>query len=49
MSKYGHLMLPELFPDKIIAVIGFTDEAVVQCDVTVVKLLLQVLVLSSSK
>ena len=40
VSKYGHLTLPRLFPDKIIPDIDFTDEAVVQCDVPVLKLLL---------
>ena len=38
--KYGHLTLPEAFPDKVTADIVFTDEAVVQCDITVVKILL---------
>ena len=38
--KYGHLTLPEAFPDKVIADIVFTDEAVVKCDITVVKILL---------
>ena len=33
-------MLPVVFPDKITPVINFTDEAVVQCDVTVRKILL---------
>ena len=45
VSKYGHLMLPSgAFPDKFTIDIDFTDEAVVQCDVPVVKILLQVLV-----
>ena len=35
-AKYGHLMLPGAFPDKISRDIGFTDETVVQCDVPVV-------------
>ena len=39
VSKYGHLMPPGVFPDKITPVIDFKDEAVVQCDVTVVKTL----------
>ena len=30
VSKYGHLMVPGVFPDKIVADIDFTDEAVVQ-------------------
>ena len=38
--KYGHLIPPEVFPDKIIPVINFKDEVVVQCDVTVAKILL---------
>ena len=37
--KYGHLMLPGVVPDKVITDIDFTDEAVVQRDVPVVKLL----------
>ena len=36
--KYGDLMLPGAFPDKVTADIDDTDEAVVQCDVTVVKI-----------
>ena len=41
MSKYGHLMLPEAFPDKITPDIDFIDEAVVQCcDISVLKILL---------
>ena len=39
-SKYGRLMLPGAFPDKVTPDVGFTDEAVVQCDVLVVKVLL---------
>ena len=47
MSKYGHLMLPGAFPDKVTLNIDFIDEAVIQCyDVAVVKILLQVLVIS---
>ena len=45
VSKYEHLMPPGVFPDKIIPVIHFTDETVVLCDVLVVKILLQVLVI----
>ena len=45
VSKYGHLMLPGVFPDKVTTDIDFTDEAVVQSDVLVVKVLLQVLVI----
>ena len=40
VSKYGHLMLPGPFPDKFTPSIDFTDEAVVQWDVSVVKVLL---------
>ena len=40
VSKYGHLMLPGAFPDKITPDIDFTDEAVVQCDIPVIKILL---------
>ena len=40
MSKYGHLMLPGAFPDEVTLDIDFTDEAVVQFDVPVVKILL---------
>ena len=44
--KYGHLMLPSgVFPDKVSPDIDFTGEAVVQCDVPVVKILLQKLVI----
>ena len=38
--KIGDLLLPGVIPDKVSPVINFTDEAVVQCDVTVVKILL---------
>ena len=39
-------MLPSgIFPDKVTPGIDFTDEAVVQYDVPVVKILLQVLVI----
>ena len=41
LSKYGHLMLPsKTFADKVTPGIDFTDEAVVQCDVPAVKILL---------
>ena len=36
MSKYGHLIPREAFPDKVTPDIDFTDEAVVQCDAPVV-------------
>ena len=42
LSKYGNLMLPRVFSDKVIPDIDFTDEAVVQCDVPVIKILLYV-------
>ena len=38
-------MLPGAFPDKITPDIDFTDEALVQSDVPVIKILLQVLVI----
>ena len=40
VSKYGDLMLPGAFPDKVTPDIDFTSEVVVQCDVPVVKILL---------
>ena len=39
VSKYGNLMLPGGFPDKVTFDIDFTDEAVVQCDVPVIQIL----------
>ena len=39
-SKHGNLMLPEVFPDKVTPDIDFTDEAVTQPEVAVVKILL---------
>ena len=39
LPKYGHLMLPGEFLHKITPVTDFTDEAVVQCDIPVVKIL----------
>ena len=38
--KYGDLMLPGIFPGKTTPAIDFTDEAVVQCDIPVSKILL---------
>ena len=32
VSKYGRLMLPGAFPDKVTTDIDFTVEAIVQCD-----------------
>ena len=40
VSKYGYMMLSGVFPDKVTPDIDFTDEAVVQRDVPVVKILL---------
>ena len=41
LPKYGRFMLPSrTFADKVTPGIDFTDEAVVQCDVPVVKILL---------
>ena len=39
MAKYGQLMLLGAFQDKETPDIDFTDEAVVQCDFVVVKIL----------
>ena len=36
--KYGHLMLPGAFLDKVTPDIDFTDEAAVQYDVPAVKI-----------
>ena len=38
-------MLPRASPDKVSPDIDLSDEAVVQCDITVVKILLKVLVI----
>ena len=41
LSKHGHLILPSgTYPDIVTPGIDFTDKAVVQCDVPVVKILL---------
>ena len=40
VSKYEHLNPSVGFPDKVTPDIDFTDEAVVQCHVSVVKILL---------
>ena len=40
LSKYEHLILPGAFPDKVTPFIDTIGEAVVQCDVPVVKKLL---------
>ena len=45
VSKYGHLMPLGAFTDKITPDTDFTDEAVVECDVPVVKILLWVLLI----
>ena len=42
VPKYGHLMSPGAFPDTIAPDTGFIDEVVVNCDVSVVKIHLQV-------
>ena len=39
-SKYGYLILPGVFPDEFTPDIDLIDEAVVQCYVPVVKILL---------
>ena len=38
--KYGDLLLPGIFPGRTTPAIDFTDEAVVQCDIPVAKILL---------
>ena len=38
-SKYGYLMLPRAFTDKVTPDIDLTDETVFQCDATIVKVL----------
>ena len=43
--KYGHMILPGAFPDKVTPDINFTDERVAQCYVPVVKILLQVMII----
>ena len=43
MTKCGYLMLPGTFPDKVISYIDFADQAVVKCNVSVVKMFLWVL------
>ena len=43
--KYGHMILPGAFPDKVTPDINFTDEIVAQCYVPVVKILLQVMII----
>ena len=43
-TKYNHLTLSGIFPDKVISVIGFTDDTVVHFDVPVVKNNLQMMV-----
>ena len=40
VSKYGHLMLPGAFLDKVTPDTVFTEEALVQCDVAKVKIIL---------
>ena len=45
VSKYGHLMLSGAFQEKVSPDTHFTDEAAVQCYVSVAKILLKVLVI----
>ena len=40
VSKYGHLLLPGTFSDKVTPENGFIDKAVVPCHVAVVKIFL---------
>ena len=42
-SRYRYLKLPGTFPHKFIPDIDFKDEAVVQCNVSVIKIPLQML------
>ena len=44
-AKYGHLMLPGVFLDKIIHDIEFTEKTVDQCDVPVAKILLEIMMI----
>ena len=39
-AKYGHLMHPGASPEKVTHDIDFTDEAIFQCDVSIVKIFL---------
>ena len=43
VSKYGYLNLRGAFPDNVISDIDLTDEVEVQCDVSLVKIVMQVL------
>ena len=45
LPKYGHLMLPGAFSDKVTPDTEFIDKAVVQCYGPVVKMFLYVLVI----
>ena len=40
VSQYRDLMLSGAFPDKVSPDIDFTDEAVLQCDISAIKILL---------
>ena len=40
MTKYVHLILPGVFPNKVTPDIDFTDETIFKCDVPVVNTLL---------
>ena len=44
-SKYKHSMLPGAFPDKVTPEINFVDKVVFWCDISVLKTLLQVMVI----
>ena len=39
-AKYGHLVLPGAFSNKVTTDIDLTDEAVVQCNAAVLKIIL---------
>ena len=43
VSKYGHLMLPGEFPVKVTSEFDMTDEAVAQCDVPVLEMIMLVM------
>ena len=44
-AKYKHSMLPGAFPDKVTPEINFVDKVVFWCDISVLKTLLQVMVI----
>ena len=45
VSKYGDFLLPGAFSDEVSPDSDFTNKAIVQCDVQVLKILLLVLVI----